>query len=198
MNVMAIYRQSRSFGQNLANKTGPAGAAKGDPASAIPLFQHAIELDREFASAYAALGRSHQVSGEAILAEEAIRKAYALRHRASEREELDLTAVYYQFATGDIGQAIQSCQLWKQIYPRDFVPHRILGFEYGTLGRWEESAEEFGEAGTRGLFLVVEIERDRWRNGTAGRRLTPCSRVICIRLGITPTLANPADQRRPL
>jgi hypothetical protein len=61
-----------------------------------------------------------------------------------------------------------------------------------------EMAEEFGEAGTRGLFLVVEIERDRWRNGTAGRRLTPCSRVICIRLGITPTLANPADQRRPL
>jgi serine/threonine protein kinase/tetratricopeptide (TPR) repeat protein len=129
-----------------AYSLGLAQYSKGDPASAIPLFQHAIELDREFASAYAALGRSHQVSGEAILAEEAIRKAYALRHRASEREELDLTAVYHQFATGDIGQAIQSCQLWKQIYPRDFVPHRILGFEYGTLGRWEESAEEFGEA----------------------------------------------------
>src|SRR5208337_5121712 len=106
----------------------------------------AIELDPEFASAYAALGRAHQVRGEAILAEEAIRRAYTLRNRASEREKLDLTAVYHQFATGDIEQAIRSCQLWKQTYPRDFVPHRVLGFEYATLGRWEESTEEFGEA----------------------------------------------------
>jgi tetratricopeptide (TPR) repeat protein len=80
------------------------------------------------------------------LTEEAIRKAYAMRNRASERERLDLTAAYHQFATGDIEQAIRSCQAWKQTYPQDFVPHRILGFEYATLGRWEESAKEFGEA----------------------------------------------------
>jgi eukaryotic-like serine/threonine-protein kinase len=125
---------------------GLAQYSTGDPDSALPLLQHAIELDPEFASAHAALGRVHQVRGEAILAEDAIRRAYALRNRASEREKFDLTAVYHQFATGDIDQAIQSCQLWKQTYPRDFVPHRILGFEYATLGRWEESAEEFGEA----------------------------------------------------
>jgi hypothetical protein len=39
-----------------------------------------------------------------------------------------------------------SCKLWKQTYSRDFVPHRILGFEYATLGRWEQSTQEFGEA----------------------------------------------------
>jgi serine/threonine protein kinase/tetratricopeptide (TPR) repeat protein len=120
--------------------------SRGDINSSMPLFQHALELDPEFASAYAALGRAHQLSGEAVLAEEAIRKAYALRNRASEREKFDLTAVYYQFATGQTDLAIRSCQLWKQSYPRDFVPHRILGYEYGTLGRWEESAEEFGQA----------------------------------------------------
>jgi tetratricopeptide (TPR) repeat protein len=129
-----------------AYSLGLAQYAKGDPASAIPILQEAIELDPEFASAYAALGRAHQVRGEAILAEEAIRRAYTLRNRASDREKLDLTAVYHQFATGDIEQAIRSCQLWKQTYPRDFVPHRILGFEYATLGRWEESTEEFEEA----------------------------------------------------
>jgi len=120
--------------------------SKGDPAGSIPLFQHAIELDPEFATAYAALGRAHQVMGEAAPTEEAIRKAYARRNRASERERFDITSVYYQFATGQIDQAIKSCQLWKQTYPRDFVPHRILGFEYATLGQWEESAQEFGEA----------------------------------------------------
>jgi len=125
---------------------GLAQYSKGDPVSGIPLFRRAIELDPEFASSYAALGRAHQVLGEAILSEEAIRKAYALRNHASEREGLDLSAVYYQFATGQIDQAIQTCKLWKQTYPRDFVPHRILGFEYATLGQWEESATEFGEA----------------------------------------------------
>ena len=129
-----------------AYSLGLAQWSKGDAAGSIPLFQHAIELDPEFATAYAALGRAHQVRGEAAPTEEAIRKAYALRKRASERERLDITTVYYQFVTGQIDQAIQSCQLWKQTYPRDFVPHRILGFEYATLGRWEESAEEFGAA----------------------------------------------------
>jgi tetratricopeptide (TPR) repeat protein len=125
---------------------GLAQWSKGDPAGSIPLFQHAIELDRNFATAYAALGRAHQVLGEGAAAAEAIRKAYTLSRRASERERLDITSVYYQFATGQIEQAIQSCQLWEQTYPRDFVPHRMLGYEYANLGRWEESAKEFGEA----------------------------------------------------
>jgi predicted Zn-dependent protease len=129
-----------------AYSLGLAQWSKGEAADSIPLFQHAIGLDPEFATAYAALGRAHQLMGEAAPAAEAIHKAYALRDRASERERLDITSVYYQFVTGQIDQAIQSCQLWRQTYPRDFVPHRILGFEYATLGRWEESAEEFGTA----------------------------------------------------
>jgi serine/threonine protein kinase len=71
-----------------AYSLGLAQYSKGDPANAIPLFQHALELDAEFASAYAALGRAHQIRGEPTLAEEAIRKAYALRNRTSLREKL--------------------------------------------------------------------------------------------------------------
>jgi serine/threonine protein kinase/tetratricopeptide (TPR) repeat protein len=125
---------------------GLAQFSKGELAGSIPLFQHAIELDAEFASAYANLGRAHQILGEEAAAQAAIRKAYALRDRASKREKLDISAVYFQMATGQIDHCIQTCELWKQIYPRDFVPHRILGFEYGCLGRWQESAEGFGEA----------------------------------------------------
>ena len=120
--------------------------SKDDAASSIPLFQHALDLDPEFATAYAALGRAYQRTGEAAAQVDAIGKAYALRNHASEREKLDITSVYYQFGTGQIDKAIQSCQLWKETYPRDFVPHRMLGFEYATLGRWEDSAEEFGVA----------------------------------------------------
>jgi tetratricopeptide (TPR) repeat protein len=129
-----------------AYSVGLAQYSKGDPTSSIPLFKHAIELDPEFATAYAALGRAYEGSGDAALTVAAIRKAYALRNRASEREKLDISAVYYQFGTGQIDQAIESCQLWDQTYPRDFVPHRILGYEYATLGQWEASAQEFEEA----------------------------------------------------
>ena len=71
-----------------AYSLGLAQYSKGDPDSAIPLFQQAIELDPEFATAYAALGRAHQNRGEAILAEDAIRRAYALRNRASRGRSL--------------------------------------------------------------------------------------------------------------
>jgi len=125
---------------------GLAQYAKDDAAGSIPLFQHAIELDPDFATAYAALGRSYQRMGEETPQVEAIGKAYALRNHASEREKLDITSVYYQFGTGQIDKGVQSCQLWKQTFPRDFVPHRMLGFEYARLGRWEDSAEEYSAA----------------------------------------------------
>ena len=129
-----------------AYSLGLAQFSKADTRGAVPLLQHAIEVDPEFASAYAALGRVYQISGEGTLAELAIQRAYALRDRTSEREKLDLTAVYNQFATGQIDKAVQTCQLWKQTFPHDFAPHRILGYEYATLGLWEESANEFEEA----------------------------------------------------
>ncbi len=129
-----------------AYSLGLARWSTDDAAGSIPLFQHAIELDPEFAAAYAALGRARQRTGEAAPVEEAIRKAYALRNRASEREKFDITSVYFQFATCQLDETIRNCRLWKEIYPRDLVPHRILGFEYAGIGRWEDSAEEFGAA----------------------------------------------------
>jgi tetratricopeptide (TPR) repeat protein/predicted Ser/Thr protein kinase len=125
---------------------GLAQWSKDDAAGSIPLFQHALELDPKFATAYAALGRAYQRMGEAAGLVKATSKAYALRNHASEREKLDITSVYFQFGTGQVDKTIQSCQLWKETYPRDFVPHRMLGFEYATLGRWEDSAQEFGAA----------------------------------------------------
>jgi hypothetical protein len=121
-----------------AYSLGLAQLSKLDLDSAVILFERALEVDPQFASAYAALGRAHQLRGDARLTEDAVHKAYALRQCASEREKFDLTAVYYQFATGQTDLAIQTCQVWKRTYPRDFVPHRILGYEYATPGRWQE------------------------------------------------------------
>jgi tetratricopeptide (TPR) repeat protein len=120
--------------------------AKGDQAGAVSLFQRAIELDSEFAMAYANLGRAYENLGQGERMDEALRKAFTLRNRASQRENFDISAVYYQFITHETDRVIEVCELWEQSYPRDFTPHRILGFENAVLGKWERSAEEFRKA----------------------------------------------------
>jgi serine/threonine protein kinase/Flp pilus assembly protein TadD len=120
--------------------------AKGDPAGAVPLFQQAIDLDPDFAMAYAYLGHAYEVQGQDDHTVDALSKAFALRTRASERERFDISAAYYQFVTTQTDETIQICELWAQIYPHDFPPHRILGFENGVLGKYEQSADEFRKA----------------------------------------------------
>jgi eukaryotic-like serine/threonine-protein kinase len=120
--------------------------SKGDQAAAVPQFQRAIELDPDFAMAYANLGRAYQVLGKYDLMRPALRKAFDLRNRASQREFFDISSVYYQFGLHDAEKTIEVCELWAQTYPGEFTPRRILGFIYATQGRWDRSLKEFHTA----------------------------------------------------
>jgi tetratricopeptide (TPR) repeat protein len=62
-----------------------------DNLAAIPFYQRAIELDPNFALAYARLGVAEGNVGQVELAEEHRTKAFELRDRASERERLYIT-----------------------------------------------------------------------------------------------------------
>jgi len=118
---------------------------KGDPAAAIPLLKHSIELDPKFAMAYAMLGTSYYNIGEKKLSAENTYKAYGLRSRVSEWEKFYIESHYYQFATGDLEKARQAYELWAQIYPREQVPKTNLGVIYQSLGQHEKSLNEFRE-----------------------------------------------------
>ncbi|HSY32089.1 MAG TPA: protein kinase [Verrucomicrobiae bacterium] len=119
---------------------------KGDPAAAIPLLKHSIELDSKFAMAYAMLGTSYYNIGEKKLSAENTYKAYGLRARVSEWEKFYIESHYYQFATGDLEKARQAYELWAQIYPREQVPATNLGVVYQSLGQHEKSLSEFRES----------------------------------------------------
>src|SRR5439155_1354454 len=81
-------------------------------AEAIPFHKRALELDPNFAVAYASLGVSYANLGQASLAAENIKKAYDLRERVSERERYRISSLYYSYVTGELEQAIQVYELW--------------------------------------------------------------------------------------
>jgi serine/threonine protein kinase/tetratricopeptide (TPR) repeat protein len=123
-----------------------AQRARGREADAIPLFKHAIELDPNFALAYAKLGRSYDNVGETDLAEEAARKAYDLRDRVNELERFYIDTGYYGLITGELEKEIETAELWKQTYPHDWVPRNTLAVDYSFVGKFELAIEEGREA----------------------------------------------------
>jgi len=110
-------------------------------AAAIPFFNRAIELDANFAAAYAALGISYSNLREPGRASENLRKAYDLRDKVSERERFRISATYYLLVTGELEKAIQTYEMWAQTYPRNGEPFGNLGVDYSYLGQYERGVE---------------------------------------------------------
>jgi eukaryotic-like serine/threonine-protein kinase len=116
-------------------------SAEGD-AAAIPFFKHAIELDPNFAMAYAWLGLTYVDIGESGAAADYTRKAYELRDRTSEPEKYYITARFYKAVTGNMEKAEQTCELWIQAYPRSDIPQDTLsGAVYPAVGQYEKGVE---------------------------------------------------------
>jgi tetratricopeptide (TPR) repeat protein len=119
--------------------------AKGQTAS-LPFFRRAVDLDPNFAMAYAWMSAVYSDLNEVGRAAENARKAYALREKVSERERLSIEGNYYQFAMGELEKGAQTHELWQQTYPRDGVPYRKLGNISAYLGNWEKALEEWRAA----------------------------------------------------
>jgi eukaryotic-like serine/threonine-protein kinase len=113
----------------------------------IPFFKRAIELDPNFAVAYAYLSIVENEILESGLAKEYSRKAYELRDRSSEAEKYWITALYHKTVTGNIEKAIETCRLWIQAYPRQESPHVFLaGAVLSVIGENQKAFDEATEA----------------------------------------------------
>ncbi|HSZ62594.1 MAG TPA: protein kinase [Terriglobales bacterium] len=123
------------------SEAGRAQREQGD-AAAIPYGKRAIELDPDFAVAYASLAGDYSNLNQPSLARENFQKAYELRNRATQRERFLIEASYYNYVTGEIDKAIQTYDEWARTYPADYVPHGNLGDNYIFLGQYEKAAEE--------------------------------------------------------
>lgn len=116
-------------------------------AATVPSFKHAVELDPNFALAYAWLGRVYGDIGEPGLAAGYIRRAYELRARTSESERYLISANFDLEVTGNMENAQQTCELWIQAYPRAEEPHLLLSASIlPVFAQYEKAVEEASEA----------------------------------------------------
>jgi len=120
--------------------------AAGANTDSLPFFSHAVELDPNFATAYARMSTAYTNLREPELAAENIRKAYDLREKTSEQERLRIEVGYYWRGTGELEKAVSAYELLLQNYPRDFTPHGGLGLLYSRLGDIDRATQEAREA----------------------------------------------------
>ena len=148
-------------------------------AAAIPLFKRAVEIDPEFAIAYANLGLAYSNMGEQALSADSTTKGYALRHRVSDDERFLIETLYDRQVTGNLERELQTLTLWAQTYPRNSIPHGLIaGFISHGTGRFELTIEQarkaialdpaipfpFGNLVTANLYLDRFDEAERaWR-----------------------------------
>jgi serine/threonine protein kinase/Tfp pilus assembly protein PilF len=119
---------------------------KDDLQGAIDLFQRAVNLDPNFAMAYARMGTTYANLGQLDSAAESTQKAYDLRDRVSEWEKLYITSHYENFVSLDLEASRKTYELWTQTYPRDYIPRENLSVTYGELGDYDQDLHYAQEA----------------------------------------------------
>jgi len=146
-----------------AFEMGRREAWAGRGTKAIPLLERAVELDPTFAEAHVLLAIRHGNDGRAELAANYARKAYELRDRVTARERYRVLAHYHFKVTGDLLRAIETCETWKAMYPRDALAHNNLSVAYYGAGRLEEALEEAREAAAldQGSLRISEAVSER-------------------------------------
>ncbi|HEX8813131.1 MAG TPA: protein kinase, partial [Terracidiphilus sp.] len=117
-------------------------AMKVDSTAGIPLFRRAIEIDPQFAMAYANLGLAYSDIGESVLSAENTRKAWELRDRVSDQERFFIDFTYQRQVTGNLEDAYQTLELWHRTYPRDELALGLFsGLSTHGTGRFDKAIE---------------------------------------------------------
>jgi serine/threonine protein kinase/tetratricopeptide (TPR) repeat protein len=111
-----------------------------DVIASIPFYERAIELDPNFALAYASLGTVYRDEGESEKSEQFRNKAFELKDHASERERLYITSHYYA-DRGELEKGIAAYEFFRQTYPRDLTPCSNLAEIYYRLGDFAKALQ---------------------------------------------------------
>lgn len=128
-------------------RNGQALYTSGKRREAIPFFEHAVELDPQFCSAYDMLGRVYNSIVDGESARKNFAKAFELKdRRLTQEENFQTTALYYSAITGNLEKEAAVLVLYKQAYPRSAFALNLLGIAHAQMGRTEEALQDFDSA----------------------------------------------------
>ena len=119
---------------------------KGNTSAALSFYKQAVEIDPQFASAYAAIAALYGGARELRLAANYGIKAYALRSRVSEREQLRISSLYCRYVTGDLDKEIGTLEMYRRIYPGDILPYNNISTAYASTGQLTKAVEATEQA----------------------------------------------------
>lgn len=140
-NAPSLQATTSSLAALKAFTLGEEKRLQGLKTDSIASYKLAIDIDPQFALAYARLGIAYMSLGELSLSREYYQKAFDLRNRTTDRERLYIITHYYAYNTGEIQSSIKDYELWRTLYPYDLVPTNNLALEYLTIGQPEKSLD---------------------------------------------------------
>jgi eukaryotic-like serine/threonine-protein kinase len=126
---------TKSLAALKAYTSGDEKRAQGQDAESVPSYKMAIELDPDFAIAYARLAAVYSNLNQSMLGDQYLLKAFERREGVSEREKFYIQAHYYVDVTGETDKAIETYKLWAEVYPHDWIPRNNLCNEYSRIGQ---------------------------------------------------------------
>ena len=159
-----------------AYASGDEKRVQGQEVESIPFYKMAIELDPDFAIAYARLAAVHTNLQQPDLGDEYLQKAFQRRERVSEREKFYIQAHYYLDVTKEIDKEIETYKLWAQVYPHDLIPFNNLSNEYVRIGQPDKAIA----AGQQALRLNPEHASPYTALGRAYLRATRIAEAKAI------------------
>ncbi len=126
----------KAYSQGMDLKLSDQGNAS------LPFFHRAVELDPNFACAWADLAAAAFNDDSYEQAAQFSEKAYNLRDRVSEHEHFYIVQQHLYFVVGDLEKRMEMLELWRRTYPRDFLPPSLLSTSYTIAGQFDKSLEE--------------------------------------------------------
>lgn len=167
-----------------AYHVGEETRARAGDLAALPFFTRAIEVDPNFAMAYARLSTVYQNLGRFEEVTRFTQEAYARRDRVSEPERLYIDGRHCGITPNPDECSRDVYELWKRTYPRDWSAPNNLCVIYNSLGRFDEALANGLEA--------VRINPDQFFRSTTSLRPTLPS-AGCPRPSRSPSGRWPAS-----
>jgi TolB-like protein/Tfp pilus assembly protein PilF len=143
---------------------------RGMPAQAEPLLAKAIEIDPDFAMAYAKLAVVHYNQVQLDKTEEFAGKALERTDRLTSRERYYIEGFYYWLRPETRGRAVEAYERALAAHPEHQASRHNLGLAYSSLGRHDDSIAQYEELirrgtsnpGTYGNLSGVYVELGRF------------------------------------